>query len=210
MILNFQLLTNKYLGKGFDLSDILIKEPPSDEVKKNWFNPTAEFDHKVKMGHKQDLDNIEDFGTKHWASEDGGKLAAILICDQFSRQIYRKSPMAFAFDPLALELTQDMIAKDEIKNYPIHQRIFVAMPLMHSENTKHTESLIELADGWLKFAEMNNTGEEGEIQQFLFYAQKHLDILKEFGRYPHRNNALHRESTADEIKYLETADTFGQ
>ncbi len=121
-----------------------------------------------------------------WRKEPSGRLAEIIVLDQFSRNIYRDRPEAFASDSLALALAQEAIAIGADKQLAEGHVSFLYMPFMHSESAAIHEVAVRL------FPDPGN----------LDYELKHKAIIDRFGRYPHRNNVLGRESTAEEIEFL--------
>jgi uncharacterized protein (DUF924 family) len=124
-----------------------------------------------------------------WRDTAKGRLAEIILLDQFSRNVYRDSPRAFTQDPLALALAQELVARGGEMQFPVEQRKFAYMPYMHSESlVVHHEALRLFAQPGLE----NN----------LDFEQRHLAILERFGRYPHRNAILGRASTAEELAFL--------
>ena len=124
-----------------------------------------------------------------WRGSPSGRLAEIIILDQFSRHIYRNMPEGFASDPLALVLAQESVRIGADKAVDEERRQYFYMPFMHSESTKIHASAAGL------FA---------QLPQNLKYALKHRAIIDQFGRYPHRNAILGRVSTPEEIEFLKT------
>lgn len=177
---------------------------------KRWSTVSREFDHKIKTLHKQDLDNIEDNGTKHWEAEVGGKLAAILLCDRFSRSCYRYYPNSYAYDQYSLKIANQMIDSGEISKYKIYEQTFIAMPLMHSEDITYSEKLLKFIKNISATSKGLTKVQEAQLDELKKHAEIHKDILAKFGRYPHRNKALGRVSTPEEAEYLKTAETSGQ
>ena len=125
-----------------------------------------------------------------WRSEPEGRLAEIIVLDQFSRNMFRDLALAFANDALSLALSQAAIACAADKALTAVQRSFLYMPFMHSESLEIHEVAVDLF------------GKNG-IQSNLEFEFSHKKIIERFGRYPHRNKILGRESTAEEIKFLE-------
>ncbi len=125
-----------------------------------------------------------------WREEAQGRLAEIIILDQFSRNMFRGSHLAFAFDSLALALAQEAISIGADKLLTQIERNFLYMPYMHSES---------LSIHMVALALFSDNGIEGSYE----YEVKHKNIIEQFGRYPHRNAVLGRDSTAEEIKFLE-------
>jgi len=124
-----------------------------------------------------------------WRVEPLGRLAEIMVLDQFSRNMFRDSAQAFAHDALSLVLAQQAVAVGADQSLSPVQRSFLYMPFMHSESLLIHEVAVELfrANG---------------IENNLEFEFKHKRIIEEFGRYPHRNELLGRESTAEEIEFL--------
>lgn len=124
-----------------------------------------------------------------WRAEAKGRLAEIIVLDQFSRNLFRGSPLAFASDPLALALAQEAIgAKAEEALSPI-ERSFLYLPFMHSESLAIHAVAMQL---------YRTNG----IQSNLDFEVRHKQIIERFGRYPHRNAILGRQSTDEEIEFL--------
>lgn len=124
-----------------------------------------------------------------WRTTPEGRLAEIIVLDQFSRNIFRNSPRAFAQDPLALALAQELVARGDDMQLPIEQRKFAYMPYMHSESLAVHQEALRL------FAQPG-------LESNLDFEQRHLAIIERFGRYPHRNAILGRESTSVELVFL--------
>jgi uncharacterized protein (DUF924 family) len=125
----------------------------------------------------------------HWRETIEGRLAEIIVLDQFSRNIYRDTPQAFAQDNLALALAQEAIASGEDNSLSDQQKAFLYMPFMHSESLAIHEQAVEL---------FNKPGLENNLD----FELKHKVIIEQFGRYPHRNNILGRASTKQELVFL--------
>jgi len=126
----------------------------------------------------------------NWRVTPEGRLAEIILLDQFSRNMFRDSPEAFAYDSLALVLAQETISLKQDQEIPKEKQGFLYMPFMHSE------SLLIHEMGLVQFTEMGN---EGTLE----YEKKHKAIIEKFGRYPHRNELLGRKSTPEELEFLQ-------
>ena len=124
-----------------------------------------------------------------WRTTPPGRLAEIIVLDQFSRNIHRDTPDAFAQDTLALALAQELVAGKQDQLLTVKQRHFAYMPYMHSESALVHAQAVQL------FAQ---PGLEGALD----FEQRHQAIIARFGRYPHRNLILMRASTAEEIVFL--------
>jgi uncharacterized protein (DUF924 family) len=125
-----------------------------------------------------------------WRATPQGRLAEILVLDQFSRNMHRDHPMAFAQDALALVLAQEAVAQGADQALTTRQRPFLYMPYMHSESLLVHEEALRLFD-------------QPGLEENLRFEHRHRDILLRFGRYPHRNAILGRDSSAEELTFLE-------
>lgn len=124
-----------------------------------------------------------------WRATPEGRLAEIIVLDQFSRNAYRDTPRAFAQDALALVLAQELVASTQDRSLPAAQRVFAYMPYMHSESrVVHVQAV----------ALFSQPGLEGNLP----FALSHRAIIERFGRYPHRNAVLGRASTDEELAFL--------
>jgi uncharacterized protein (DUF924 family) len=124
-----------------------------------------------------------------WRDRAKGRLAEIIILDQFSRNMFRGTPKAFSQDPLALSLAQEAISVGADKELSALERSFLYMPFMHSESLLIHQQACKL---------FKANGNESNYQ----FELKHLEIIQKFGRYPHRNIILNRESTQEEVEFL--------
>ncbi len=136
----------------------------------------------------------------HWSHGPRGRLALIVVLDQFSRTIYRDTRRAFTQDQKALGLALQGI---EIGHYPAldtpWEKTFFILPLGHSEELTHLETVVKLAEELVKQAPSElRRGLEHSASQ----ARGHRDVIARFGRHPHRNAVLGRQSTAEELDYL--------
>lgn len=124
-----------------------------------------------------------------WRNIAEGRLAEIIVVDQFSRNMFRESPLSFANDSLALALSQEAILFEADKELNSVQRSVLYLPFMHSESLKIHEVAMSLY-------------QKNGVQSNLTFEVKHKEIIEKFGRYPHRNKILGRISTEEEIKFL--------
>ena len=163
---------------------------------KKWWKKDPEFDAEIdrrfgethRMACKGELD--------HWASTPGGTLALILVLDQFSRNLHRNSPLAFAQDEKCSAVTKTAIDSGHDHELPADIRPFCYLPLVHSENLADQEKAIDM---------MQKFGVEGNISS----AIEHRDIIAKFGRFPHRNGVLGRETTVEEQAFLDAGGFAG-
>lgn len=155
-----------------------------------WFKKDSTFDQRILNRFQETYYAATRCELYAWRKTAEGRLAEIVVLDQFSRNMFRHSPQAFAFDSLALALAQEAIAGNFDKELPIVQRKFIYMPLMHSESSvihRQAEKLF------------SQPGLEDNYR----YEVRHKAIIEKFGRYPHRNAVLGRKSTAAEVAFLQ-------
>ena len=124
-----------------------------------------------------------------WRATPEGRLAEVLVLDQFSRNVWRDTPRAFAQDALALVLAQELVASGQDRSLPLAQRSFAYMPYMHSESALIHEQAVALFS-------------QPGMADTLRFELQHKAIIDRFGRYPHRNAILGRSSTAQELAFL--------
>jgi uncharacterized protein (DUF924 family) len=139
-----------------------------------------------------------------WRKEARGSVALLVLFDQFSRNIYRNTPKMFSFDHKGLEIAYELINNESNFNkLSSVEKCFVYLVLIHSENQKDLETGCNGQKNILD----NSKSESTKTMANGFYTQglEHLDVIQQFGRYPHRNDILGRTTTPDEAKFLETS-----
>lgn len=124
-----------------------------------------------------------------WRASAKGRLAEIVVLDQFSRNMFRGSSLAFACDPMALALAQEAVSLGADQDLNPVERNFVYMPFMHSESLLIHQVAVTL---------FQRNGQQSSLD----YEYRHKEIIERFGRYPHRNDILGRDSTAEERAFL--------
>lgn len=155
-----------------------------------WFKKSEDFDRQI-------YDNFYEIWKRgcqgllsSWRERLEGRLAEIIVLDQFSRNLCRGRACAFTQDTMALVLSQEAIVHPGFPELSEEARKFILMPFMHSESYKIHEQAVALFE---KYAD----------RETLDYEYRHKEILDRFGRYPHRNEALNRKSTEEELEFLE-------
>ena len=154
-----------------------------------WFKKDAEFDEKIRKRFLSTHQQAVQGELSEWREALEGRLAEIIVLDQFSRNLFRNDSRSFSQDPMALTLAQEAIRWFDPLELPPEKRAFLYMPFMHSESLLIHEQAMKLFD------------QEGLDDSFDF-EKKHRAILVEFGRYPHRNDTLGRTSTEEEKEFL--------
>lgn len=167
-----------------------------DTHPRQWFQSSGEFDELIRRKFLS-IYNMSLMGVfDSWADDAQGALALILLWDQFPRNMFRSTPKAFETDGRALTITRGAVDKKLDMLIPAQSRVFLYLPLEHSEN---------LEDQKLSIALMENIKDEEPIAYE--YAVRHLRVIEEFGRFPHRNEVLGRQSTTEEKAYLALPDS---
>jgi|SRR5215472_446526 uncharacterized protein (DUF924 family) len=164
-------------------------------LRKLWFKGNADFDAACsRFGGA--LRDAKTGALDHWTATPRGTLALIILLDQFSRNLHRGSPEAFAADAKARDIARSAVAKgfDQVLG-PV-QRMFVYLPFEHSEDLADQDEAVHL------FGTLRQALGEDSIR----YTERHRDVIRRFGRFPHRNAALGRISTRDELAYLAQPD----
>lgn len=156
---------------------------------KQWFMGGDELDRLIAQRFSDLHKQASQCELVDWRQSPQGRLAEIIVLDQFSRNLYRESAQAFSSDPLALALAQEAISLGLDKQLSQQQRTFLYMPFMHSESLVIHQRAVEL---------FKENGIEGNLE----FEYKHKVIIEQFGRYPHRNDVLGRQSTPEEHAFL--------
>ncbi|MEH6562946.1 MAG: DUF924 family protein [Marinobacter sp.] len=180
---------------------------PDSFHRNRWFRSSKRFDQEIRRRFLSMVLFASEQGLDHWRKAPGGRLAEIILLDQFSRNIFRGGALAFEQDKLANKLCKEAMRKGHDMSLSPVQRAFIYMPLEHAERLEDQvlsvecyEQLVASTSGVL----------QGFMKSFLQSAQDHKGIIERFGRFPHRNQSLGRTSTEAEKDYLGTARRFGQ
>lgn len=167
-----------------------------------WFTVDRDTDEHCRAHFEHWLHEALKGGLDHWAQTHRGLVALVILLDQFCRNIYRGFPEAFSGDERALALVQHTIATGEHRRMPLIHRVFLYLPLEHCENLQAQQDCVAL------FEEMAAVTGNQQIAEFTRYAIAHRDVIAHFGRFPHRNAILGRESSPEELAYLEKHGGF--
>lgn len=172
----------------------------AESQKKLWWSKDAVVDAEIRERFGALVAAAAGGAHREWAREPRGRLALILLFDQFPRNIYRDTPQAFAHDGLALRLALDGIAAEADRSLRAIERVFFYLPLEHAESPEMQERSVALFEGLRdSVAEADRSAFDG----YLDFARRHRDIVQRFGRFPHRNLILGRASTAEETAFLQ-------
>jgi uncharacterized protein (DUF924 family) len=185
--LEFVLALHK---RGFLMTHSKVIDFWFSELKEeDWFKKNPDLDQIISDRFLDAYHQATKGELFEWRKSIEGRLAEIIVLDQFSRNIFRDSAMAFEYDALALVLAQEACDLKEAKELLPRMRAFLYMPFMHSESLKIHQQAVRLFS-------------EPGLGNNLIFELKHKEILQKFGRYPHRNNLLGRQSTPEEIEFL--------
>lgn len=181
-----------------------LSAPQIDRRMDIWFGEDPIFDHEIEKDFSADVDKASDGELDHWARDPRGRLALIILLDQFRRSIYRNTTSAFEKDPAALKLCVEGAMEGEDKGLSPIQRVFFYMPLQHAESRKVQAKSVEL---FARLAEAVSPTLRETFMTVAQFAELHRDIVERFGRFPHRNKMLNRKNTAEENEYLGDDET---
>jgi uncharacterized protein (DUF924 family) len=154
-----------------------------------WFTRDAAFDGELSVRFKEALARARDGAFDHWAETPKGALALIILLDQFSRNIHRGTPLAFAADRKALALARSAVARGDHLTMPATLARWIIMPFEHAEDL----------DAQMRCVALFTVRDPEDMTH---WARLHLEIIARFGRFPHRNAILGRKSTPEELAFL--------
>lgn len=160
-----------------------------------WFNSTKEFDEKIKSEFLSIYHQAKESQLSEWQQQPLGALALVIILDQFPLNMFRGKAESFATESLSRQVAALAINEGLDSELTLKQKAFLYMPYMHSEEIEDQEQSLIL---------YNQAGLEYNYK----FAQHHYDIVRQFGRFPHRNAILGRESSIEEINYMNSDGAF--
>ena len=184
----------------FWFGEIAASGNVSNHYQMQWWKKDPAFDQDIHEQFSADIEKAMAGEYDNWCESAQGRLALIILLDQFSRNIYRDTPKAFMQDPKALQIALDGVAANQDRKLLPIQRVFFYMPLEHSEDKALQQQCVALfRDLDTKVAE----DQKALFNNFLDFAIKHQEIVERFERFPHRNTILGRESTDVEQAFLQ-------
>ncbi|HET7273297.1 MAG TPA: DUF924 family protein [Rubrobacter sp.] len=186
-----------WFPEGFDQADPKTRQRQAQR----WMAGGPEVDREISERFGETLEKARRGELDHWARTARGRLALIVVLDQFSRNVYRGSPLSYAQDEKALELAVEGIESGMDRDLSRSERFFFWLPLGHSEE-------LSLQERYVKHAEeeaANAPPQRRAVAEFeISQAKATRDVIARFGRHPHRNEILVRTSTPEELEYLRT------
>ena len=188
-----------------------VEDPDTFDKTKNpfrkWFAKNELFDEEIRDRFEEDLVRAAGGEMDSWAESPGGRLALILMFDQFSRNMYRGTSQAFATDPLALDLSERSVKDGFDRQLSLLKRTFIYLPFSHSENLKHQNEHLRLLEELIADSRKQFPHNVAYFEYHLPFARRHREIIERFGRFPHRNAALNRTSTPQEMEFLKSPNS---
>ncbi len=157
-----------------------------------WFTKSGATDELIRSRFGDTVEAALNGQSGEWDATPRGTLATIIVLDQFTRNIYRETPRSFAGDPHALRLASRLVDRGDDRLLALVERWFVYMPFEHSEFLNDQRESVRLSE---------QLAQDG-LAEPLPWAVKHFEVIQRFGRFPHRNSILGRESTPEEIEFL--------
>lgn len=182
------------LAHAQEVLEFWFGPPPRDAVRAEWFKKDAAFDEQIRTRFSKLMQQALDGGLREWAALPSTAAARIVLLDQFTRNLNRGSAAAFSGDALALAAARAMVAHGDDLRLTGAMRSFVYLPFEHSESAEAQAESLRLFSA---LARQHPAQADAEL-----WAKKHAEIIARFGRYPHRNAALGRESTPEEVAFL--------
>lgn len=169
------------------------------EVRQRWWRKDEAFDASIRERFGALYERAVAGELDDWSNTAEGRLALVLVLDQFSRNLFRNSPLAWAHDARAQALTLEGLERGHDRALPVHGRTFLYMPLMHAEDR---ELQAECVRRFAALLDETHGPVREVVRGNLEFALRHEEIIERFGRFPHRNVVLGRESTPEEIAFL--------
>jgi len=173
----------------------------ANQYSKRWWSKNAGVDAEIKTRFASYLPRVVNGELEQWRDSPLGTLALILLTDQFPRNMFRGTAQAFAYDAITRNFCkQGLKEKIDQELRPI-QRVFFYIPLEHSESLADQEHCLQL---FRQLADSAKPALQPTFEDYVNFAIRHRDIIERFGRFPHRNALLNRDSTQAEIEFLKT------
>ena len=167
----------------------------SSEVAPYWFRSTPELDDRIRVRYQVLWESAAAGDCDDWMTYPEGALALCILLDQFPLNMFRGKPEAFSSEQKAVAVTKSAVSAQLDKSLPNDRRVFLYMPLMHSESLSDQDLSVRLF-------------EQAGLKQSARFARHHRALIERFGRFPHRNALLGRMSTPEELRYLASPEAF--
>lgn len=187
---------------NFWFGNLGLADLPNSDRTNLWFGEDDAIKRQITQMFLEEFNTAAAGGLDDWQKTPRGRLALIILFDQFPRYLHRRSSQAFAYDMHAQQLCVEGLREKMDQSLTLIERVFFYMPLVHAEDADIQEKSIRLYQELVALSMSETT----QIYQlFLAYAYAHFRVIKEFGRFPQRNKILGRESTIAELTFLKNS-----
>jgi uncharacterized protein (DUF924 family) len=188
------------LNKPFDIQSVQMQR---------WYGKDGKIDAEIRERYEPTFHVLSTHETKgSFHKRNALQQLAVIIClDQFPRNMYRDTANMYQSDEKALELCEVLVASTGFSTLDAFKRMFATLPMMHAEELDAQRKMLEIFKGFVIEAELQNSPNVDFFRNALNFAQRHYDIIDMFGRFPHRNEILGRQSSKAELRFLETPDS---
>lgn len=167
----------------------------SERMRQRWFASTPELDAEIRLKYENLWHQAANGELDAWKKTPEGCLALVIVLDQFPLNMFRGRPESFSTEKKAVETAKYALTQGHDRKTPGDRLAFLYMPLMHSENPDDQDLSVRLF-------------EQANLESNLRFARHHRELIRRFGRFPHRNAILGRESSKEEIEYLNSREAF--
>ncbi len=184
---------------SFWFGDLAPDKPVPPDRSRLWFGGSADTDNLIRTRFLADVQSAARGEYDAWCGSPRGALALIILLDQFTRNIFRNTPAAFASDGKALSVCRSGIGSGMDRELAVVERAFFYLPMEHAEDLRLQEQSVA---AFRQLLDAAAPAQRELCESFYDYAVRHRDVIARFGRFPHRNRILDRPSTAEEIAFL--------
>ena len=167
--------------------------------RKAWFVKDPDFDQSIRQHFLADYEKAAAGALDHWQKDPHSSVALLLLLDQFPRNLFRGQPRSFETDPQAKAVATQLVDTGQDQQLIPAHRFFIYVPFEHSEDIADQNRCVALMQNLVDTVPDLDNGLKGGLN----YAIRHRDVIQQFGRFPHRNEILGRESTPEELKFLQ-------
>ena len=189
----------------FWFGDIELSSNYSTKQGSLWFGKDDKIDDKIRSRFLLSMEILANTEHPQWIKTDKGLISAVVLLDQFTRNAYRGTSKMYQHDDLALSISKSAVDTGRDSQFNVFERVFLYLPYEHSEDIKDQEICIRLFE---KMLNEQNDEMKKVVEGYLLFAQKHYEVIHQFGRFPHRNKLLGRDSTSEERAYLSAGGGF--
>lgn len=208
-----QAILDYWFGSMNDGTRLDRESEPFSTHFARWYGKSAAIDASIRRTFEPTLDQVTSTGrswdetVREWRSQPRGSVALTVLLDQLPRNMYRDTPRMYAHDALGL-LASEAARTDVTDELPLVHRMFISVPLMHAEDLTLQERMLNDFEGFVDLAATRSPQNVGFFRFALAFAKRHVDVIREFGRFPHRNALLGRTSTDRELEFLERPEAY--